>query len=364
MKKLKKIVPLLAIIGIAIYFFMTNDPDAIGGGEKSASVSSALVDKQAMEPVAHDESAQLPAPAKSTVVTENGELWINGKKFTDLPRSLRGTEIGGNLRVDDQGNLIIEAEVKELFDYFLNTIGELPMEDVIARLTQGIMEFLPPLAADQAIEILNNYLAYKTATGKIPYEDYSLSNEKLDLNHYAHVMSERSLLRRQYMGETVADAFWKDSESYDQFTLERTRIEGDTTLSAQEKSELISSFEADLPEQYREAREKFTKLESINKTVQALEQRHASQQEIAEAWREQYGEDAAVRYQELQQQREVWNQRYNDYTLKRQAIIQSPLDNNDQNVAIQDLQQKLFDETEQKRVQSLDKIAGEQPKTH
>jgi hypothetical protein len=33
-------------------------------------------------------------------------------------------------------------------------------------------------------------------------------------------------------------------------------------------------------------------------------------------------------------------------------------------VAIHDLQQKMFDETEQKRVKALDEIAGEQPKTH
>jgi len=39
-------------------------------------------------------------------------------------RSLEGTDIDGHLRANAQGQLMVDLETRDFFDYFLNTVGE------------------------------------------------------------------------------------------------------------------------------------------------------------------------------------------------------------------------------------------------
>lgn len=78
-------------------------------------------------------------------------------------KSLSGTQIHGNLRIDEDGNLIVEKAVKQLFDYFLNVAGEIPRAELIEQIKQGIADYLAEPAQNQALKIFNNYLEYQTA---------------------------------------------------------------------------------------------------------------------------------------------------------------------------------------------------------
>ena len=71
-------------------------------------------------------------------------------------KSLSGTKIHGNLRVDEDGNLIVEKAVKQVFDYFLNVSGEVPRAELIEQIKQGIADYLAEPAESQALEIFDN----------------------------------------------------------------------------------------------------------------------------------------------------------------------------------------------------------------
>jgi hypothetical protein len=78
-----------------------------------------------------------------------------------LPNSLQGTEVDGELEVDANGHLKITNGVRHVFDYFLSAIGEEPLETILARIRAYIRHKLPNMAAGEAEQLLDNYIAYK-----------------------------------------------------------------------------------------------------------------------------------------------------------------------------------------------------------
>src|SRR6218665_2651509 len=87
------------------------------------------------------------------------ESFVTG--LEQLPNSLQGTEVDGELEVDAGGHLKITNGVRRVFDYFLSTIGEEPLETILARIKAYIRHKLPPMAAGEAEQLLDKYIAYK-----------------------------------------------------------------------------------------------------------------------------------------------------------------------------------------------------------
>src|SRR5690554_7854100 len=78
--------------------------------------------------------------------------------------SLAGTDIDGALQADENGQLIVNLEVRDFFDYFLSTVGEVSPETAIGQIQQMARQHLPESAAQQALALLDQYLDYKQAS--------------------------------------------------------------------------------------------------------------------------------------------------------------------------------------------------------
>ncbi|MDX1561004.1 MAG: lipase chaperone, partial [Marinobacter sp.] len=78
--------------------------------------------------------------------------------------SLSGTEIDGALTADGNGELVINLEVRDFFDYFLSTVGEVSPETAIQQIEAMARNHLPEPASTQALALLDEYLAYKQAS--------------------------------------------------------------------------------------------------------------------------------------------------------------------------------------------------------
>ena len=78
--------------------------------------------------------------------------------------SLAGTDIDGSLKARADGQLMVSLEVRDFFDYFLSTVGEVSPETAIGQIQQMAQQHLPEPAASQAIALLDQYLAYKQAS--------------------------------------------------------------------------------------------------------------------------------------------------------------------------------------------------------
>ncbi len=338
-----KIVLLLLILSTSIIFFVVGDQN------------------DNLSPIALSTTNNTKSKVTKTTLPAGNNLSsstvdISGK-LPSIPSfaTLQGTRIHGNLRVDEQGNLIIDNDIKKLLHYYLNVEGEISREELINLLRQGIADYLPQPAEDQALEILTQYLAYQNALQEqINQGVYPLKSDGIE--GYRQAFELRNQLRVQYLGAEVASAFFAEEEAYDLYTVTRLELAKNASLTDAERTAQLSILEEQLPEQYLNVRKKQQNRVAINETINTLRENNASIYELQDTWTQHYGTEAAQRLVTLEVKRQEWNNRYNTYSQQRQSLQETGLDDLAFESQLNALQESLFTEAEQKRIQALDKI--------
>lgn len=263
-----------------------------------------------------------------------------------LPASFQGTEIDGRLRVDASGNLIIEGEIRHLFDYFLSSFGEEPLKASIERLQSYITAQLAEPAEGQALQLLEQYLAYKR----------QLVDLERDLPQLTHLDGIRqreqavSALRARLFSQEAHQAFFAEEEAYNQFTLNRLSIQNDASLSAEEKGQAMQALRDSLPEILEQA--VLPQLQSeLHQQTQALRARDGSPEELRALRLQLVGSEAATRLEALDQQRADWQQRLKRYSSAKAKIENNPgLSETDRQAALDELISSNFNEQERMRL--------------
>jgi len=90
----------------------------------------------------------VPATAAPLAPVEATPAAAESAALSSLPPSFAGTEVDGQFRLDDAGNLLISMDIRRIFDYFLSAYGEERIQTSIARLQAYIRSQLdePPRA--------------------------------------------------------------------------------------------------------------------------------------------------------------------------------------------------------------------------
>lgn len=263
-----------------------------------------------------------------------------------LPASFQGTEIDGRLRVDASGNLIIEGEIRHLFDYFLSSFGEEPLKTSIERLQSYITAQLTEPAEGQALQLLQQYLDYKR----------QLVDLERDLPQLTHLDGIRqreqavTALRARLFSQEAHQAFFAEEEAYNQFTLNRLSIQNDASLSAEQKGQAMQALRDSLPEILEQA--VLPQLQSeLHQQTQALRARNGSPEELRALRQQLVGSEATARLEALDQQRADWQQRLKRYSSAKAEIESNPgLSETDRQAALDELISSNFNEQERLRL--------------
>lgn len=280
-----------------------------------------------------------------------------------LPRSLAGTQApGGWQRVED-GQLVPTPQLRELFEYYLSALGEEPLQTIVARI-RAALAVLPPAARQQALEILGHYLDYRLALTQLGSGEQGSVGLSGDPDAIAAQLAKVRDLRRQTLGEDVADAFFARDEALDQYTLTRLRIERDDSLSAAQKKAQLAAAATQLPESMQASRAATERFADYQQSLQKLRSEGASAAQIDQLRQQTFGAEAAQRLAALDQQRADWQKRWQAY---RNAVAQLDASGlaSDEKVQQQaQLRQQYFSASELPRVKALDSIqkaAGSKP---
>lgn len=295
-----------------------------------------------------------PSPATGAQLPEaTFSRWAaKGALLGEPPASLAGTQVDGALRVDDRGNLLLDSDLRQVFDYFLATIGEESLARIRARIAFHLQQQLPPAAAEQAWHVLNQYLHYKDALASLPGHDGSYAGMRDSLER------QRSL-RDSLLGPELASAFFHDEDQYADFALQHTDQLRNPDLSPQQRRQHVEALLSTLPDNLREQVQATAVPLQVDRQVQAMREQGASEGEIWQAREQQVGADAAERLAQLDRQREEWRQRYESYRHQVAAIESSAMADADRAEAIARLREEHFSAAEQKRVSALDRIAAD-----
>ncbi len=272
-------------------------------------------------------------------------------------KSLAGTQVRGNLRVDAEGNLIVEKEIKELFDYFLNVSGEIPRDKLIEKIKQGIADYLADPAQSQALKIFDDYLEYQMALQQeINSGLYNITPG--NLGDLEATYRSRSQLRSFHLGNEVATAFFEEEEARDFYTVEKLRVKSNAGLTEAERQAELTALESTLPESHRNVLNKQRNREVVRSKINDMRSENASIYDLKQEWSKHYDSEAVNRFVELEVSRNDWNRRFNEYLQRKESLADKYTAQEDYMQAVSQLKSSMFDAKEARRVSVREALAS------
>jgi lipase chaperone LimK len=265
-----------------------------------------------------------------------------------LPGSLEGTEADGAVTADAGGHLVIDLELRRLFDHFLAATGEESPAAIRARIIAVLRARLPAGAAAEAIDLLDRYLAYRDAARRLapPAEPRA-------------GLAQVHALRAAMFSPQVVQAFFADEEAATYAALDRRDVMSDPARPAAERERRLAEIDARLPAAVREARAAATApLDEIHREA-ALRAAGATDDQIAAVRTANLGAAAAGRLAELDRSRAAWNDRLARFRAARDVVLADPgLDDAERRRRIDALLEQSFTVPERIRIEALDRISA------
>ncbi|AEK63285.1 lipase secretion chaperone [Collimonas fungivorans] len=259
-------------------------------------------------------------------------------------KSLQGTHPDGDIKVAAGDVLVVDAQLVDLFDYYLSAMGEKPLAAIRREIEQELERRLTPNAAGEAKRLLGNYIEYKTALVELD------KNPQLGGNGLAAIrqrMEKMQELRARFFSPAESKGMFGSSDTEDMDTLARMEIGQDKSLSEAQKQAKLAALDAALPASVREARAAPLKIVKLEDNAAKMRQQGASEDDVYRMRAAALSPEAAARMAEVDQGEAAWKSRISAYLAER-----SKLSNAD---AIAELRNRMFDANEQKRLPAYEK---------
>jgi lipase chaperone LimK len=262
-------------------------------------------------------------------VTPTEEVLGFGSKLGALPSSLNGTLLGAQLETNEQGHLIISDDIKYIFDYFLSTITEEDLDTILLRIDEYLNHYLEEPALSESKTILAHYIELKKSLLELEQEmgaeRTNLAEEQLVGGQYLDLLRERlnlrNALRAEHLDPEVNEVFYQDEEVYDEYTYSRLRINADKSLQPDERAAQIAELQQQLPEDVQHSMRETQIIDELNDKTEQLLAEGGSQQQVRELRKEMFGEEAANRFDALDNKRAQWKARMDIYLTERTKIL-------------------------------------------
>ncbi len=295
--------------------------------------------------------ATVPLPTPDTPVSP---VTIDSTEriLASLPPSFSGTDVDGVFQIDANGHLIITDDIRRIFDYFLAATGEEPLSTSIERLQAYIASQLESPARERALALLTQYLDYKTQVATLEQNQAPLSS--LDALRQRELSVQA--LRAGIFGQEAHLAFFGQEEGFNLFTLQRLAIQNNPNLDSEAKAAAIDQLRASLPEELQDAILPQLQNELRQRTAE-LQRTGAGPEQIRQLRQQLVGAEATTRLEALDQRRQAWNQRVQDYLSEKARIDSHPgLTDRDKADAITRLAEDRFEEHERLRLGAAEEL--------
>lgn len=279
--------------------------------------------------------------------------------LSSMPPSLQGTQVDGEIIIDEDKNLVVTAGLRQLFDYFLTAQGEEPLTTIYQRIQQYIKQRTPEPANSQVMRLYQNYIEYLHAMSLIE-KKYQINwangqNIQMDLPKIAARQQEIQQLRQQHFDSNTIQAFFGDEDALLSYNLTLLQIQQNPNLSSHEQQQMAEQAKEVYLSSITDPnlKNQLSYQANIEKLLQKTEQmklQGASIEEINAMRRQYVNEDAVQRLAQLDEQEMAFDQRFKLYQQQRDTILQNHSDHQQAQQDIQMLQQQMFNETEIKRL--------------
>lgn len=274
--------------------------------------------------------------------------------IAELPGSLRDSVLPLSLDVSVDGDLVINKKIQSLFDFYLSALGEESLEVVVARIKQRLELQLASPALDQAYDILTGYLQYLNEVTAIRQQykqdvqgEYSLDD----------VINARKLVldaRTEFLDPEVIAVFFEQTDQYEEYMLGLAAVTQNSALTREQKQQVKADLDAAAPEWLLAQQQNANQLNEYRNQYQELKSQGATEDELRDFTQQQFSPEVAERLVELEEQRQQWQLRLNEYRDELNGIITTDMDEQQRQEQTEQLRELYFSEQEIKRVRALD----------
>ena len=262
-----------------------------------------------------------------------------------LAKSLEGTQIDCALTATAAGQLVLNSNIRNCFEYFLTQMGEKTLPVIDQQIQHHLKQILPAIAAQQATDLWHRYINYREAEGSI-----KVTTKTSDPDHLQNVFNALSQLRQQYFKPNEIDALFGDEVTYNQYTIDRINIMENKALSANQKAQQLKQRFAQLPQDLQQNIQEISKLQDLRELTQQLKANNGTKAQLRQMREQLVGAEAADRLEQLDQSRANWQTRIDSYLSQRDSILNSKQADQDKQAAIDGLRARQFsDPAEQQR---------------
>jgi lipase chaperone LimK len=256
-------------------------------------------------------------------------------------RSMEGTRPDGDVRADPDGDLVVDAELGHLFDYYLAGLGEKDLQAIRAEIERELDRRLKPGPAAKAKRLLASYLDYKRAL--VGLESGMAQGTAMAAAARARLAGMQKLRAQFFTPKEIAGLFGF-SDAYDADALARIEISQDPKLSVAQRAEKLAALDQKLSPAMREEREAPTRVIRTEETVQQLRAKGATDDEVYRLRAAAFSPEGASRLAELDRDEAAWKKRIQIYLAERSQLAPGAL------AAVQQLRDKYFSPEEQRRL--------------
>lgn len=272
-----------------------------------------------------------------------------------LPVSLADVPRPAPLTLDENGQLVVDSALRNLFEYYLSALGEEPLEHVIARIKHDLTTQLPPLASAQGIALLTAYIQFRNHQGvlKNDFEQQS-GDQSFSLTAVRELVLAERQARAMFFEDAHSQALFGDEDAAQDYLLARLAITTNDNLSASERSEQLAQLEKQAPASVRASRAADILVETVA-ADDALVASYVDDAAVFSARAAQFGEATATRLQARDQQRAAWQAKVAAYRVELRALLGSAGQAPDPTLLAQ-LRDYHFTGPERIRIVALDKL--------
>jgi len=262
-------------------------------------------------------------------------------------KSMRGTAPDGQARADDANAVVADAELRNMFDYYLGAIGEKTLPQIRAEIELQLEHQLPRATVPSAKQLLGRYIDYKTALIELEKNPPPLNGMS---PMRARLMAMQQMRTRFFSPKEISGMFGLD-DAFDLDAVARWEIAQDPHLSAEEKRARLAKLDAALPPAVRQEREAPLVVAKEEETAAKMRAAGAGEDAIYRMRATTFSPEAAARMAAVDQETAGWKSRIADYLDQRNKVLgNSTLNEVDRQTALQQLRDARFSANEQKRL--------------
>lgn len=263
-------------------------------------------------------------------------------------RSMEGSVPDGEIKADGDA-LVVDTELRLLYDYFLTAVGEKTVDEIRAEIEREIDKRLKSAPAAEAKRLLARYLDYKRALVDVE-KNAQLAGPSLAAMRARIEAMHRT--RAKFFSGREAEGLFGADDAYDADALARLEVLQDKSLTDAQKKEKIAALDAALPAEVREAKEAPLRIVRLEESVSKMRAQGASDDEVYRTRAAALNPEAAARLAEVDREEQEWKSRIAGYLAERSRLLQDGgrLPEAERQAALQQLRQARFTPQEQLRL--------------